>query len=207
MMTLRSLQLKFLAALVAAALFSALPALAFFPPRDARDGVTARFIGFDEGTPGGAKWKPNDAKVVLAAKRDASAPFEIRLDIANATAASVSGDLRIWMGDDWEVEVAGSRPGAQALPCVIPPHSTNSFFATAVPKPGRVLPALYPIHATFAFPGGDPLHPIAIFEAGSAPGAPAPGRADLRERPLSCGAVRHRTRFAWSSLKACVMPS
>ena len=26
----------------------ALPALAFFPPEDSRDGVTARFVGFDE---------------------------------------------------------------------------------------------------------------------------------------------------------------
>ena len=170
MMTLRSLQLKFLAAHVAAALFSALPALAFFPPKDAHDGVTARFIGFDEGTPGGAKWKPNDAKVVLAAKRDASAPFEIRLDIANTTASPVSGDLRIWLNDDWDIPSSlvtrhSSLTTRHSSLVTLPPHSTNSFFATAVPKPGRVLPALYPIHASFDFPGGDPLHPIAIFEA------------------------------------------
>ena len=61
------------AVLAAAAFFAALPALAFFPPKDARDGVTARFIGFDEGTPDGAKWKPNDAKVVLAVTRLADA--------------------------------------------------------------------------------------------------------------------------------------
>lgn len=90
MRTLHSLQLKSLAAF-AAAFAVALPALAFFPPKDARDGVTARFIGFDEKTPANAKFKPNDAKAVLAEKRDASAPFEIRLDIANTTDSPVSG--------------------------------------------------------------------------------------------------------------------
>ena len=82
---------------------AALPALAFFPPKDARNGVTARFIGFDEKIPENAKFKPSDNKVVLAAKRDASAPFDIRLDIANATDSPVSGELRIWLNDDWDV--------------------------------------------------------------------------------------------------------
>ena len=236
---------------LAAAFFAAaLPALAFYPPQDARDGVTARFIGFDEKLPEDAKFTPKDRKVVLAEKRDASKPFDFRLDIANDTAAPVSGDLRFWMSDDWDVvwknnlaqssqsplrnkeetsrtegiaqssqstqrnkeqtsltedlaqssqspqrneeeisrtedlaqstqrnkeetsrtlrtsrEENNSRPAAPPLSCAIPPHSTNSFFATAVPRPGRVLPAFYPIHASFAFPGGEPLHPIAIFEA------------------------------------------
>ena len=148
----------------------ALPALAFFPPEDSRDGVTARFVGFDE-TGGSSAFVP--------VKRAVGEPFEIRLDIANATGAPVSGGLAIWLNDDWYVaaEAASSdeglAPGAPApgradlreTPLTIPPHSTYSFFATAVPRPGRVLPALYPIHASFAFPGGEPLHPIAIFEA------------------------------------------
>ncbi|MBQ6247878.1 MAG: hypothetical protein IJK04_13490, partial [Kiritimatiellae bacterium] len=145
-----------------------LPALAFFPPSDSRDGVSARFVGFDE-TGGKSAFVP--------AKRAAGEPFEIRLDIANATGAPVSGEFAIWLGDDWDLALPGeaqdrgsARPDeehrdAQALPCAIPAHSTNSFFATAVPRPGRVLPALYPVHASFAFPGGEPLHPIAIFEA------------------------------------------
>ena len=190
---------------ISALVAAALPALAFYPPVDSRDGVTARFAGFEEKIPADAMFTPKDRKVVLAEKHDASKPFEFRLDIANDTAAPVSGDLRIWMGDDWEVvwknnlaqspqstqssnetlcasvplcetnetsrtsrtsrEENNSRPATLALPCALSAHSTNSFFATAVPRPGRVLPALYPIHASFAFPGGEALHPIAIFEA------------------------------------------
>ena len=145
-----------------------LPALAFFPPEDSRNGVMARFVGFDE-TGGSSAFVP--------AKRAADEPFEIRLDIANATDAPVSGGLAIWLNDDWDLALPGEvqdrdsarsdeeHPEAQALPCAIPPHSTNSFFATAIPRPGRVLSALYPIHASFSLPGGEPLHPIAVFEA------------------------------------------
>ena len=168
-------------------LSAVLPAFAFLKPSDSRDGVTAYFVGLDEQAPIGAALKPNDPRGVACAKRDASAPFEIRLDIANTTDAPVSGDLRIWLNDDWEVAAEAARsdkgaqvpspdaqapsPDAQALSCAIPPHSTNSFFATAIPRPGRVLPALYPVHATFAFPGGDSLHPIAVFEAVAAEAA------------------------------------
>ena len=137
--------------LAAAALAAALPAPAFVPPVDSRDGVTARFIGLEEIS--------SDANGVQCARRDASAPFEIRLDLANATVEPVSGDLRIWLGDDWELAGEATRRAT------LPPHSTNTFFATAIPRPGRVLPALYPVHASFAMPGGDPLHPIAVFEA------------------------------------------
>ncbi|MBQ6245877.1 MAG: hypothetical protein IJK04_03350, partial [Kiritimatiellae bacterium] len=133
--------------------FAAPLALAFFPPEDSRDGVTASFVGFDEAS---------TATGLVAARRDAGKPFEIRLDIANATGAPVSGDLAFWLNDDWDVGGAASRRAT------IPPHSTNSFFAIAVPKPGRVLPALYPIHASFSLPGGEPLHPIAVFLAAEA---------------------------------------
>ena len=81
------------AAAVAAAVL-ALPALAFFPPEDSRDGVTARFVGFDEAS---------DKSGLVAARRDAGEPFEIRLDIANATDSPVSGDLAFWLNDDWEM--------------------------------------------------------------------------------------------------------
>ncbi len=145
----------------------ALPALAFFPPEDSRNGVTARFVGFDE-TGGSSGFVP--------AKRAADESFEIRLDIANATDAPVSGGLAFWLNDDWDLALPGEvraearrsdeeHPEAQALPCAIPAHSTNSFFATAIPRPGRVLSALYPIHASFSLPGGEPLHPIAMFLA------------------------------------------
>ncbi|MBR1608949.1 MAG: hypothetical protein IJ678_04965, partial [Kiritimatiellae bacterium] len=202
-----SLRLCAFALRISALAAAALPALAFYPPQDSRDGVTARFVGFDEKIPADAQFKPSDRKVVLAEKRDAGEPFEIRLDLANTTGEAVEGELRIWIGDDWDVawatknnlaqrpqspqssnetlcasvprcetnetsrtsrtsrEENAPRPAALALPCSLPPHSTNSVFATAIPKPGRVLPALYPIHATFAFPGGEALHPIAIFEA------------------------------------------
>ncbi|MBQ6248281.1 MAG: hypothetical protein IJK04_15525, partial [Kiritimatiellae bacterium] len=163
--------------IVAAVLVAALPAFAFLKPKDARDGVTARFVGFDEQAPAGAALKPNDPRGVVCAQRDASAPFEIRLDLANTTAAPVSGDLRIWLNDDWDISVGGA--GEQPQVIVLPPHSTNSFVATAIPKPGRVLPELYPVHATFAFPGGDALHPIAVFDAIAAPGTACPAAQAL----------------------------
>ena len=153
--------MRIVSAAAAAAAVLALPALAFFPPEDSRDGVTARFVGFDEAS---------NKSGLVAARRDAGEPFEIRLDIANATDSPVSGDLSFWLNDDWEIR--GGSPDAQALSCAIPPRSTNSFFATAVPRPGRVLPALYPIHASFSLPGGEPLHPIAVFLA-TLPSAPA----------------------------------
>ena len=172
--------MRIVSAAAAAAAVLALPALAFFPPEDSRDGVTARFVGFDEAS---------DKSGLVAARRDAGEPFEIRLDIANATDSPVSGDLAFWLNDDWEVvdsDPSGppgppgppggtggtGRTGRTAdrlvLPCIVAPGATNSFFATAVPRPGRVLPALYPIHASFSLPGGEPLHPIAVFLANGA---------------------------------------
>ena len=160
--------MRIASAAAAAAAVLALPALAFFPPEDSRDGVTARFVGFDEAS---------DKSGLVAARRDAGEPFEIRLDIANATDSPVSGDLAFWLNDDWEVSpggAGGSPATTQTLVArhsslvTLPPRSTNSFFATVVPRPGRVLPALYPIHASFALPGGDPLHPIAVFLANGA---------------------------------------
>ena len=156
--------------LAAAALAAALPAPAFVPPVDSRDGVTARFIGLEEIS--------SDANGVQCARRDASAPFEIRLDLANATVEPVSGDLRIWLGDDWELAGEATRRAT------LPPHSTNTFFATAIPRPGRVLPALYPVHASFAMPGGDPLHPIAIFEAREAVADAPSAAAEANALPI-----------------------
>lgn len=170
-------------------LSAAIPAFAFLKPKDSRDGVTARFIGFDEQAPTGAALKPNDPRGVVCAKRDASKPFDIRLDIANTTGAPVSGDLRIWLNDDWEIAIGGS--GAQPPVVVSPPHSTNSFFATAIPRPGRVLPALYPVHATFAFPGGDALHPIAVFEATR----PEAGDAAFRRVPFESTRLKAASPF------------
>jgi len=169
--------------LAAAVLAAALPAPAFFPPKDVRNGVAARFVGLDERMPSGAKTVPGDAKGVLAAKRNTTAPFEIRLDIANTTAAPVSGELRIWLNDDWDVAFGTQTGSLCSQTAAIQPHSTNSFFATALPKPGRVLPTLYPVHASFALPGGDPLHPIAIFEATANDGSPSPEPPDSASLP------------------------
>ena len=195
-------------AFAAAVFAAALPAVAFLPPVDSRDGVTARFVGLDEQRPSGSALKPNDPRGVVCAQRDGAAPFEVRLDLANTTDAPVSGELRIWLNDDWDLALpgigrltaghheqlrAGQHEGqtagqherlraghhegltaGQSQVCILPAHSTNSVFATAIPKPGRVIPALYPVHATFAFSGGEPLHPIAVFEV-QPPGAAAPG--------------------------------
>ena len=141
-----------------AAAMAVLPALAFFPPEDSRDGVTVRLIGFDEG-----RGLPR----LEAAERDGAAPFEFDVSVENATGAAIDAPLSVWLNDDWEVAAGSAAPSpeAQTMPCAAFPHSTNVLHFSAIPREGRVLPALYPIHASLALPGGDPIHPVAVFRA------------------------------------------
>ena len=120
-----------------AAAMAALPALAFFPPEDSRDGVTVRLIGFDEG-----RGSPR----LEAAERDGAAPFEFDVSVENATGAAIDAPLSVWLNDDWEVAVGSAAPSpeAQTMPCAASPHSTNVLHFSAIPREGRVLPALYP---------------------------------------------------------------
>jgi len=134
----------------------ALAASAYLPPVAERDGVTIRITGFEEET--------GDSKLKVSTRK-ADEAVSIPIVIENRRDVAVSGRLAVWLNNDWEVTDA---PGPDI---VLQPFSTNAVTATAKAKKGRVLSALYPIHATFAIPGGEPLHPIAVFraEASSAP--------------------------------------
>ena len=138
-----------------------LTAAAYLPPVAERDGVAVRIAGFDEmtGSPG-----------LHVVTRNPDEPMSIQIVLENRRAEAVSGQVKAWLNDDWEVM------GMPAGDVVLRPFSTNTVSVTARARPGRVLPALYPVHATYAIPGGEPLHPIAIFRAEpkARPSAPAP---------------------------------
>ena len=143
----------------------AIAASAYLPPVAERDGVIVRIAGFEEET-GGPKLK--------VATRKADEPVSIPIIVENRRDEAVSGRMAVWLNDDWEVA------GVAAQDIVLQPHSTNTVTATATAKKGRALSALYPIHATFAIPGGEPLHPIAVFRAEASCEPKKPKREDAR---------------------------
>ena len=169
-------------ALWAAFVYAAVPALAYFPPIDARDGLSLRVVGFDESAGSPPQY----------ASRPATEVFEFSVELANGTDVATAGALSLWLNDDWEVGDTDGAPaegGVLTRRCAVAARSANSFAAVAMPKPGRVLPAIYPIHAKYEADagegsGGAALHPIALFMAAggepafSAGGTPAPAEAE-----------------------------
>ncbi len=135
---------------LALAFYTTGPALAFLPPADTRDGLTLRIEGFAENTA---------AEKLTTAKHPAEKPFAITVTLENKRPAPVSGPLRVWLNDDWSVSGGAASLFAPAGAAV-----SATFTVTAGPS---VLPALYPVHATFAPAGAaaGELHPVAIFEA------------------------------------------
>ena len=138
-------------------------AWAFRPPVDSRDGVTLAFEGFDEKT---------DTPALCVAERRAAKPFAVRVRAANKGAKPVAGAFRVWVNDDWEL--AGPPPPAELA---LAANETRELSFAVQAKPDRALNALYPIHASWALPGGEPLHPIAIFRAKDAPSRASAARA------------------------------
>ena len=135
---------------VCAVMVTAVGAMGFVRPVAVRDGVTVRIAGFDEN---------RDAPELQVATRDAAQPFPIQIAVENAGAVPVSGALSIALNDDWDVT------GVPETELAVAAGASRTLTATARGKPGRVLPALYPIHVEYAIPGGEPIHPIAIFKA------------------------------------------
>ena len=138
-------------------------AWAFRPPVDSRDGVTLAFEGFDEKT---------DTPALCVAERSAAKPFRVCLKATNAGAIPVKGAFRVWVNDDWEL-TEPLPPAELALAA----NETRELSFAVQAKPDRALNALYPIHASWALPGGEPLHPIAIFRAKDAPSRASAARA------------------------------
>lgn len=117
-------------------------AWAFTPPEDRGAGVVASIRGIDE-------------THVLGQ------PLRFTVQIANATAAPVTGTLRVWLNDDWRV--AGETVRAVR----VDPGEDAEFAFTAEARE-RVLAAHYPVHARLSGNAGADaidLHPIAIFMA------------------------------------------
>ena len=167
-----------LVCLVAAALLGS--AWAFRPPVDSRDGVTLAFEGFDEKT---------DTPALCVVERSAVQPFSVRLRATNAGPVPAKGAFRVWVNDDWEL-VDSPPPAELALAT----NETRILSFAVRAKPGRALNALYPIHASWTLPGGEPLHPIAIFRAkdapprvsaAKAPSVPQRGRVRLDKFPAT----------------------
>jgi hypothetical protein len=125
---------------------------AFNPPIDTQKGVTLRIDG--------------------VGKRIATdQPFAFTVHLQNNGECSVSGTVAVALNDDW------SLPNSNRFAVALAPGQTWQTSCSAAARP-RVLPALYPVHARFAFLCGTEtieLHPIAIFKA--AP--PKPENADV----------------------------
>jgi hypothetical protein len=112
--------------------------LAFNPPVDSKNGLSMEIIG-------------------VAEKESVLEPLDFTVRLSNQSASNVSGIVRVWLNDDWQITVPAEHnvnltDGASVL----------LEFSALAGK--RVLNALYPVHAHFRNEGGKTeLHPIAIF--------------------------------------------
>ena len=131
---------------------SASHAFAFLPPHDTIQDVSLRILGFDE--------QSTAAKLVVQ-KVDARKPLPVKLLLENQKKEEVSGRFRVWMNGDWTLSPS------EELSLTLKPGEKRSLSYTATAK-DSVLPALYPIHATFSFEESGKaytLHPIALLTA------------------------------------------
>ena len=135
-----------------AALVCAQAVCAFLPPADKQEGVTLSIEGFKEhSTP----------ERFAAEKIPTDKPLAFTVTLKNERAKSVSGAVKLWLNDDWQVV------GNDTVKLTAEPGKSVSVTCSATAKPS-VLNALYPIHAKLSLVldgKGVSLHPIAIFEA------------------------------------------
>ena len=156
----------------------AVPLFAFTPPTDTQHGVTLAIDGVPKTAP-------------------AEKPLAFTVRLKNESAAAVSGTVAVDVNDDW------SLSGTNRFTVAVAPGQTWQAACTAAPRAGRVLPALYPLHARFAFGAADArieLHPIALFEAVT---PPAPRGGPAAEAVAVASGVTRLTRLtpaasAWS---------
>ena len=135
---------------------SALAAYAYLPPVEERCGVKVEIGSFPQATerPGTNPYAwPHGVTEVQA-----GAPRAFPVTLENKTEKSVSGELEVWMNDDWDVV------GPQG-PLTLAPGEKKELAYTGTARP-RALNALYPVHARFTPVGAkkeDAPHPIAVF--------------------------------------------
>ena len=146
----------------------ALAAFAYLPPVEERCGVKVEIGSFPQKIERNNKnpfaWPLGVTEV------QAGAPRAFPVTLENKTEKSVSGELEVWMNDDWDVA------GPQGL-LTLAPGEKKELAYTGTARP-RALNALYPVHARFT-PAGtkkeDAPHPIAVFMYKN-PNAPRPVR-------------------------------
>ena len=146
----------------------ALAACAYLPPVEERCGVKVEIGSFPQATerPG----KNPYAWPLGVTEVQAGAPRAFPVTLENKTEKSVSGELEVWMNDDWDVV------GPQG-PLTLAPGEKKELAYTGTARP-RALNALYPVHARFTPAGAkkeDAPHPIAVFMYNN-PHAPSPVR-------------------------------
>ena len=130
-------------------------ALAYPPPEVAVDGVGVKIVGLEQGPGPRGIWDRNNLKCV---ELDATKDVPLTFTLSNGTERAVSGELAVWMNDDWQVLDNAKEIVALAA------GEVKTVVRTARPGP-RVLPALYPVHAQYSVAGRKPIHPIAVFRA------------------------------------------
>jgi hypothetical protein len=139
--------------------------LAFNPPVDKQAGMTMSIDG-------------------VAAKVATDKPLVFSVTLKNERAQAVSGTLKLWLNDDWQV-VGGSEVAISAAP------GQSTTITGSAKARGTVLGALYPVHARLALAidgKAVELHPIAIFEA--APPVAAKAAVLASETVLAEGVFR-----------------
>ena len=146
----------------------ALAACAYLPPVEERCGVKVEIGSFPQATerPG----KNPYAWPLGVTEVQAGAPRAFPVTLENKTEKSVSGELEVWMNDDWDVV------GPQG-PLTLAPGEKKELAYTGTARP-RALNALYPVHARFTPAGAkkeDAPHPIAVFMYNN-PNVPRPVR-------------------------------
>ena len=146
--------MKLLLSLLVAA--TALTAAAYLPPVDERCGVKVEIGSFPQKIDRSGKnkflWPLGVTEV------HAGAPRLFPVTLENKTGKLVSGELEVWMNDDWDVT------GPKGTISLAPGEKKELSF-TGAARP-RALDALYPVHARFT-PAGvnkdDAPHPVAVF--------------------------------------------
>lgn len=146
----------------------ALAAHAYLPPVDERCGVKVEIGSFPQKMDRPGK-KPQTWPYGVT-EVQAGAPRSFPVTLENKTEKPVTGELEVWMNDDWDVS---GPQGAVALA----PGEKKELSYTGMPRPSA-LNALYPVNARFTPAGAkkeDAPHPIAIFLLKN-PDAPRPVR-------------------------------
>ena len=146
--------MKLLLSLLVAA--TALTAAAYLPPVDERCGVKVEIGSFPQKIDRSGKnkflWPLGVTEV------HAGVPRLFPVTLENKTGKPVSGELEVWMNDDWDV--TGPK-GSLSLA----PGEKKELSFTGAARP-RALDALYPVHARFTPAGAkkeDAPHPVAVF--------------------------------------------